>query len=51
LQLGSKTFVTNLIQLGLGGLDVILGMNWLTQHQVVLDIATMWTRSVPVVGG
>jgi hypothetical protein len=40
LQLGSKTFLTNLIHLGLGGLDVILGMNWLTQHQVVLDIAT-----------
>jgi hypothetical protein len=40
LQLGSKTFLTNLIHLGLGGLDVILGMNWLTQHQVVLDIVT-----------
>jgi hypothetical protein len=40
LQLGSKTFLTNLIHLGLGGLDVILGMNWLTQHQVILDIAT-----------
>jgi hypothetical protein len=40
LQLGSKTFLTNLIHLGLGGLDVILGMNWLTQHHVVLDIAT-----------
>jgi hypothetical protein len=40
LQLGSKTFLTNLIHLGMGGLDVILGMNWLTQHQVVLDIAT-----------
>jgi hypothetical protein len=40
LQLGSKTFLTNLIHLGLGGLDVILGMNWLTQHQVILDIVT-----------
>jgi hypothetical protein len=40
LQLGSRTFLTNLIHLGLGGLDVILRMNWLTQHQVVLDIAT-----------
>jgi predicted aspartyl protease len=27
LQLGSKTFLTKLIHLGLGGLDVILGMN------------------------
>jgi hypothetical protein len=40
LQLGSKTFLTNLIHLGLGGLDAILGMNWLTQHQVILDIAS-----------
>jgi hypothetical protein len=40
LQLGSKTFLTNLIHLGLGGLDVILRMNWLTQHQVILDIAS-----------
>jgi predicted aspartyl protease len=40
LQLGRKTLLTNLILLGLGGLDVILGMNWLTQHQVVLDFAT-----------
>jgi hypothetical protein len=40
LHLGSKTFLTNLIHLGLGGLYVILVMNWLTQHQVVLDIAT-----------
>jgi hypothetical protein len=40
LQLGCKTFLTNLIHLGLGGLDVILGMNWLTQHHVVLDIST-----------
>jgi hypothetical protein len=39
LQLGSKTFLTNLIHLGLRGLDVILVMNWLTQHQVILDIA------------
>jgi hypothetical protein len=29
LQLGSKTFLTNLIHLGLGGLDVILGMYWM----------------------
>jgi hypothetical protein len=35
LQLGSKTFLTNLIHLGLGGLDVILGMNWMEQHKVI----------------
>jgi hypothetical protein len=26
--------------LSLEGIDVIIGMDWLTQHQVVLDIAT-----------
>jgi hypothetical protein len=26
--------------LSLEGIDVILGMDWLTQHQVILDIAT-----------
>jgi hypothetical protein len=26
--------------LNLEGFDVILGMDWLTQHQIVLDIAT-----------
>jgi hypothetical protein len=51
LQLGSKTFLTNLIHLGLGGLGVILGMNWLTQHQVILDIASRMVEihSLPVV--
>jgi predicted aspartyl protease len=29
LQLGNKTLLNNLIHLGLGGLDVVLGMNWL----------------------
>jgi hypothetical protein len=37
LQLGSKTFLTNLIHLGLGGLDVIPRMNWLT------NINLFWT--------
>jgi hypothetical protein len=32
LQLGSKT-------LGLDGIDVILGMDWMTHHKVLLDIA------------
>jgi hypothetical protein len=30
---------TNLITLGLDGVDVILGMDWMTQHKVTLDIA------------
>jgi hypothetical protein len=40
LQLSSRPFLTNLIHLGLGGQDIILGMNCLTQHQVILDIAS-----------
>jgi hypothetical protein len=39
LQLGSKDFQTNLLTLGLDGIDVILGMDWMTHHKVTLDIA------------
>jgi hypothetical protein len=39
LGLGSKIFPTNLIALSLAGMDVILGMDWMTQHKVVLDIS------------
>jgi predicted aspartyl protease len=38
LILGSTIFTTDLITLGLQGIDVILGMNWMTQHGVLLDI-------------
>jgi hypothetical protein len=38
LQLGSKIFQTNLLTLGLDGIDVILGMDWMTHHKVLLDI-------------
>jgi hypothetical protein len=40
LELGSKVVPTNLMALSLEGMDVILGMDWLVQHQVILDIAT-----------
>jgi hypothetical protein len=39
LELGSKTIDTNLIILGLEGMDVILGMDWMNWHKVVLDIS------------
>jgi hypothetical protein len=39
LGLGSKIFPTNLIAISLKGMDVILGMDWMTQHKVVLDIS------------
>jgi hypothetical protein len=40
LELGSEVSPVNLLALSLEGIDVILGMDCLTQHQVVLDIAT-----------
>jgi hypothetical protein len=39
LGLGSKIIPTNLIVINLVGMDVILGMEWTTQHKVVLDIS------------
>jgi hypothetical protein len=39
LELGSKTIDTDLIILGLEGMDVILGMDWMNWHKVVLDIS------------
>jgi hypothetical protein len=39
LGLGSKIFPTNFIAISLAGMDVILGMDWMTQHKVVLDIS------------
>jgi hypothetical protein len=37
--LGSKNIQSNLITINLEGMDVILGMDWMTQHKVVLDIS------------
>jgi hypothetical protein len=39
ISLGSRIFKTTLLILGLEGMDIILGADWLTQHQVVLDVA------------
>jgi hypothetical protein len=38
LQLGSYLIKTDLLVLDLKGMDVLLGMNWMTQHHVSLDI-------------
>jgi hypothetical protein len=38
-QLGSKIFKTTLLILGLEGMDIILGADWMTQNRVVLDVA------------
>jgi hypothetical protein len=39
LGLGSKIFPTNLIAINLVVMDFILGMDWMAQHKVVLDIS------------
>jgi hypothetical protein len=51
LKLGSKVVFINLITLGLEGVDVILGMDWMTQHKVTLDITERRIEiNSPVVG-
>ena len=40
IQLGSKLIKTDLISLSLEGMDVILGMDWMTKHRVLLDISS-----------
>ena len=38
IKLGSLIINTDLILLPLEGIDIILGMNWMTQHGVIIDI-------------
>jgi hypothetical protein len=40
IQLGSHLIKIDLLLLDLEGMDVLLGMNWMTQHQVSLDISS-----------
>jgi hypothetical protein len=40
IQLGSHLNKTDLLVLDLQGMDVLLGMNWMTQNQVSLDISS-----------
>jgi hypothetical protein len=39
ISMGSRIFKTRLLILGLEGMDIILGADWMTQHRVVLDVA------------
>jgi hypothetical protein len=38
IQLGNKVIRTELVLLSLEGMDIILGMDWMTKHKVLLDI-------------
>jgi hypothetical protein len=40
IRLGSHIIKTTLLILGLENVDIILGANWMTRHQVVLDVAS-----------
>jgi hypothetical protein len=40
IQLGSHLIKIDLLVLNLKGMDVLLGMNWMTQHHVSLDISS-----------
>jgi hypothetical protein len=40
IQMGSNLVRTDLLLLDLEGIDVLLGMNWMTQHHVLLDISS-----------
>jgi hypothetical protein len=39
IRLGSNIVKITLLILGLENVDIILGANWMTRHQVVLDVA------------
>jgi hypothetical protein len=41
IQLGSKVCKTTLLILGMDNMDIILGIDWMTQHQVILDVANL----------
>jgi hypothetical protein len=38
IQMGSTLIRTALISLNLEGMDILLGMDWMTRHRVSLDI-------------
>jgi hypothetical protein len=40
IQLGSKVIKTDLVLFPLEGMDIILGMDWMTKHKVLLDISS-----------
>jgi hypothetical protein len=38
--MGSNLIKTDLILLNLEGMDILLGMDWISRHQVLLDISS-----------
>jgi hypothetical protein len=51
IRLGSHIVKTTLLILGLENVDIILGANWMTRHQVVLDVASRIVEIKSPTGG
>jgi hypothetical protein len=51
LKLGSKVIQSNLITIKLEGMDVILGMDWMTRHKVDLDISDRVVETIHLRSG
>ncbi len=47
LRIGGKDFLINPLVLPHQGVDIIIGMNWMKEHQVVLDIQTRTVQLRP----
>ncbi|WVZ51572.1 hypothetical protein U9M48_002705 [Paspalum notatum var. saurae] len=51
LEIGAETFIINPVVLPHRGIDIILGMNWMTENNAVLDIGNRTIRLRSRVGG
>ncbi|WVZ74213.1 hypothetical protein U9M48_022425 [Paspalum notatum var. saurae] len=51
LEIGAETFIINPVVLPHQGIDIILGMNWMTENNAVLDIGNRTIRLRSRVGG
>jgi hypothetical protein len=49
IQIGRNLVRTDLLLLDLEGMDVLLGMNWMTQHHVSLDISSRTVEHEPTI--
>jgi hypothetical protein len=50
LKIKGVDFVTNLIVLELKGIDVILGMDWLSKYKVLIDCAKKFVELITLEG-
>jgi hypothetical protein len=50
VELGRHTYPTNMIVLKGQDIDVIRGMNWLTQHEAIIDTKKQTIQIITVLG-